>query len=557
MKIRNIKLKNIVKMSEEECLILCCKFNKTTRKKVQCPKCNTLVCSKCYTDYYNQNQLEPICVNCNLKFSKTFISENFTKKFINTDLKEIIMNQILVKDLQDMPKYMELAKYDKQIYEENIKIDKDLLHNCQSKSADDNLFYRQLSTCDDVLLNKALMIKTELDYWQKNYVMASSYEKKEKKEKNQFIKKCSKNNCNGFLSTRWKCELCDTKFCSKCLEEEDENHECNPDNVATANEIRKNSKNCPNPVCGVPIYRIYGCSHMFCVNCKTCFDWNTMAIQKKNTNPHFYEYLNNHNNLRRDINDIPCGGFDILTFTNIIRDISKSITSNNTKEVVNNYVNFHSSFISSICSFYIHNSDVTVSRLGSINTKMESYNDENNKRFTKLRIDYLNSNITDKIYKSKMYTYQKKKEYLNDMYDIIESFNQSFMFHMQNFTEDLTNFMTNKKTSNSKKYKFIHNKSEEKIPGELLVEIFQDVDSTFAQDICKKYFDLNWKANRDYENISEVLLQNACEIIALMKYYNNVLENETKYYNYTSAYKIKVNIEGNSSMVHQRVTFNL
>ena len=55
-------------------------------------------------------------------------------------------------------------------------------------------------------------------------------------------------------------------------------------------EINNNCKMCPK--CKVPIYRQSGCPHMFCVMCKTGFNWNTGIIIKKVNNPHFFEYIN-------------------------------------------------------------------------------------------------------------------------------------------------------------------------------------------------------------------------------------------------------------------------
>ena len=52
-----------------------------------------------------------------------------------------------------------------------------------------------------------------------------------------------KDNCLGFLSTKWKCGLCETKVCSKCLAiKEGLPHECNEDDVKSAELIKKETK---------------------------------------------------------------------------------------------------------------------------------------------------------------------------------------------------------------------------------------------------------------------------------------------------------------------------
>lgn len=115
------------------------------------------------------------------------------------------------------------------------------------------------------------------------------------KERKEFIKKCPAEGCAGFLSTQWKCGLCDTKVCNKCLEIKDADeasveHECKEEDVKSAEFIKKNSKACPK--CGVYIHKTSGCSQMWCTECKTAFDWNTLKVITSGLfhNPHYLEW---------------------------------------------------------------------------------------------------------------------------------------------------------------------------------------------------------------------------------------------------------------------------
>lgn len=139
-----------------------------------------------------------------------------------------------------------------------------------------------------------------------------------------FIRACPANECRGFLSTAWKCGLCNIFVCSKCHEikgsKKDTPHECDPANIETARLLDKEAKPCPN--CAALICKVKGCDQMWCTQCQTAFSWNTGKIVKDGPihNPHYFEYMRNHGQQRREIDDIPCGG---LPYN---REIQQSLT---------------------------------------------------------------------------------------------------------------------------------------------------------------------------------------------------------------------------------------
>jgi hypothetical protein len=53
----------------------------------------------------------------------------------------------------------------------------------------------------------------------------------------QFIHRCADSDCNGFVSSAWKCATCDKHTCAHCRElkaaRDDPLHVCNPDTVAS------------------------------------------------------------------------------------------------------------------------------------------------------------------------------------------------------------------------------------------------------------------------------------------------------------------------------------
>ena len=143
-------------------------------------------------------------------------------------------------------------------------------------------------------------------------------------DKQKFIKKCPVEDCRGFLSQAWKCGTCQSYVCSKCRvvkgAREDEEHICDPDAVATAKLLQEDTKPCPN--CAIPIFKISGCSQMFCVECHTAFDWNSGRIDTGVIhNPHFYQLQRDRNGgvAPRVPGDIPHGGCGGMPWHDTVR----------------------------------------------------------------------------------------------------------------------------------------------------------------------------------------------------------------------------------------------
>lgn len=110
------------------------------------------------------------------------------------------------------------------------------------------------------------------------------------KEKREFIMNCQSTGCKGFLSTKYKCGLCEKYTCSACLLVKEEGHECNADDISTVRMIREETKPCPK--CSTRISKIDGCDQMWCVECKTAFSWKSgLVVNGAIHNPHYYEFL--------------------------------------------------------------------------------------------------------------------------------------------------------------------------------------------------------------------------------------------------------------------------
>ena len=131
-------------------------------------------------------------------------------------------------------------------------------------------------------------------------------------ERRAFTHKCPRDGCRGFLSSAWKCTVCEHYICSECNEskglQRDADHVCDEGKRQTMQLIRADTKKCSG--CGEFIQKVDGCDQMWCPRCGTAWSWRTGAKINGNIhNPHFYEYQRRRGGvLGRELADVPCGG---------------------------------------------------------------------------------------------------------------------------------------------------------------------------------------------------------------------------------------------------------
>jgi len=239
-------------------------------------------------------------MSCKKIFNREFITEKCTAVFVATDYKKHRENVLLDREKSLMPAtqvYVVLEKEKNKIRENIAEIEKErtkLLQQAANLNLVITKLYRNINTMN-------------VDNIQQN-----------PQERKKFIRKCPMQNCRGFLSSQWKCGICDTKICNKCNEEKSEGqngepHVCLPDNVASMELLNRDTKPCPE--CGTMIFRISGCNQMFCIECHCAWNWNTGLVERGVIhNPHYYDFIRRGGNTGRNHGDIPCGGLpDIYT----------------------------------------------------------------------------------------------------------------------------------------------------------------------------------------------------------------------------------------------------
>ena len=295
------------------CQICCETLNKKIRKAVECPLCEKISCSKCFGTFIME-MLDPHCMFCEGGLTMDFVCQNSTKSFID--------------------------KYREHRFEKKFEIEQSRLPETQEEATRIKFERQRQHKMTRALLEKKV-IEAKLSLWRNEYnqrkrnkfkteeineakaKLDDLYDKLiqkrreiqtlgwsvfgDDKEKKIFVKKCPDETCRGFLSTLYKCGTCEKYFCGDCNElkngRNDEEHVCNEETKATYDLLKKDSK--PGPKCATIIFKVDGCSQMWCTQCHTAVDWRTGTIEKGYIhNPEYFRYLRENDiNIPRNPND--------------------------------------------------------------------------------------------------------------------------------------------------------------------------------------------------------------------------------------------------------------
>ena len=221
---------------------------------------------------------------------------------------------------------------------------------------------------------------------------------KPEEERHVFHRKCSSEGCKGFLSSQWKCAICEKYTCKDCNEIKREGHECDPQKVETMKLIKSDCKPCPK--CAEIIHKIDGCDQMWCPSCHVSFSWKSGREIKGaiNHNPHYYEYMRQANGeVPRNPQDLPCGELIDIGF----------IINQPDKPGYHSIANAHR--IIREANHYI------IPYLPDTNTFTEPDTD-----IQRLRLKYMLNKITDERFKQVLQKMSKKRQKLWDYKQILQ-----------------------------------------------------------------------------------------------------------------------------------------
>ena len=355
-------------------------FNKVVNKEIACCFCQKSACRRCVQTFLTTSTNDPHCMHCSKLWEREFIDDNLTVTYRMNDYKKHRENILLDREIALMPATQHRAEQ----IRSSEKMEKEVMPPIDAEL---KLLYDE-STKLQKRIAEVYKLRTDAQY-QIRLLRTGTGEKA--KSETTFVRKCPDGECRGFLSTAWKCGLCSKWACPDCHEikglERDVAHTCNPDNVATAKLLAKDSRPCPG--CGTVITKIEGCDQMWCPQCHTPFSWRT---GQKETgvvhNPHFYEWQRKQNGgvAPRVAGDVPCGGIPAY------HDLRRCLVGL-PNLTINTILNFH--------RIVTHVQHVELPRYHNV------FNENDNQD---LRIEYLLGNMNADTLKVTIQQREKKRE---------------------------------------------------------------------------------------------------------------------------------------------------
>jgi hypothetical protein len=362
--------------------------------------------------------------SCAKEWSRKFIREKFTNVFINTKYKEHLEGVLFDQERALLPATQPLVEEDirkEKVRKEIREVDKKILELQRQRRDMEQLIHYAPPASD---------------------VAASGGGPR-------FVRSCPADGCRGFLSSQWKCGICEKWTCAQCHElkgdTRDCEHTCDQNSVETAKLLAKDTKPCPK--CQTPIFKINGCDQIWCTQCHTAFNWKTGALEKNIHNPHYYEWQRKNGGLARAAGDVECGR-DLNHYTTDtilqlikekhsgLRDLKREKKQANDKHYYRP-PNFYLPIVNKL-------TDIVRVMIHNVRYELPQYQTDYVERNQVLRVQFLKQEITEEQFKWQIQVNDKKSRKNTEIAQVIQLANTAATDIVHRIIDNLRNSATDK-----------------------------------------------------------------------------------------------------------------
>jgi len=281
--------------SKAECDICTEPYTAVRRFKVTCPVCRASACAECCMSALC---IRPGCTcfshTCNAPWSRDFIRLTFSDAFLNGRFRTKETAALLEEHRALLPRAQQRVEAKSRRRVLTAQWTALVAHRRKLRTKRDTAVPGAAAEKARAKLaeTSAQLEEAETQLAEVEAELAELSETAAQPDKTRaaFLMCCPKVGCSGFLSSAYKCGVCEGRTCPQCRQLiAAEGHACAADDVASVAELKRESKACPG--CGTAISKIDGCDQMWCVACKTAFSWRTRRISTGVIhNPHFIHW---------------------------------------------------------------------------------------------------------------------------------------------------------------------------------------------------------------------------------------------------------------------------
>lgn len=344
-----------------------------------CPFCEYTTCKSCLSRFLLSTADDPNCMNCHRTFDRDVLIDMLTQKFVNQDLKKHREAVLLERETAMMPSTQPYVNQELQ-RRKNTEV------------------YAEMQAERRAL--KRRIFELDRACWELQQQSTPPLEQ----DKRQFVHRCAQDGCRGFLSTAWKCNICNHYTCSDCnaprSTEREDDHVCNEDDRVTMQMLKNDCKKCPG--CAQYIHKVSGCDQMWCTACHTAFSWRTgLKINGNIHNPHFYEFQRQNRTLNREAGDIPCGGMPTQ------REMIIAMRNARINETIGGFFN-------SVHRLTVH--------IEHVNLPVYAVHEINERSNVDLRVRFMLNELTSDSFKEKIQQREKRNQKMRDIHMLLQMF---------------------------------------------------------------------------------------------------------------------------------------
>lgn len=418
------------------CAICCENY---TQDPVMCGFCDFAACNAC-CETYILDQNTPKCMNtaCGKDWSRKFLKAKLGGTFMTGKFKTHMEDVLYDREKALMPATQPLVenKLKGEKLKNELKTIKEQIANLEIMKArlEHNITRHRRG---EPLIEHWEDDRTQYYTWETVPTASCAAAP----TKSNYVRACPAEDCRGFLNQKWICGLCDKKTCRNCHEVingDEKEHVCDPNNVATAQLLEKDTKPCPQ--CQTMIFKIDGCDQMWCTQCHTAFSWKTGHIEKTIHNPHYYEWKRNNGGLEPNAAAEPAqpinGCYEISQDTSdqlVTMAINYSHKNLRWEEQgkYNTIVQYNTDFINVL--------DMTRSILHNQHIEMPRFRSDIFKNNEELRVKFMSNEITEEQFKTLVQRNDKKSRKNEEITDIFQFFHATMNELTYRIIEDLRN----------------------------------------------------------------------------------------------------------------------